>query len=220
MDVVRVTSSVALGGGKLKIKYLMPGELDALTRSFQDWFDASRDAGKQRSIRGRYWLVYLMLRFTGARLGEVVRLDDTKDIDFRAGEIRIVTLKRREDQPKRIVPVPEQVITELATFLASEPQRRGQVFTVDPSNFRKHFYLQAKEAGILSEEIDGITGRKSIHPHPHTLRHTRAIELIRSGIPITAVQNLLGHSSLLTTAEYSRLSGVEVKNLMKTNGLI
>ncbi len=220
MDIARVNSSVALGGNRLKIKYLFPHEIDALTNAFQDWFDASRNKGKQRAIRGRYWLVYLVLRFTGARLGEVVRLDDAKDIDFRASEIRIVTLKRRQDQPRRIVPVPERLIAELATFLASEPQRRGQVFAVDPNNFRKHFYLRAKEAGILSEEIDVITGRKSIHPHPHTLRHTRAIELIRSGIPITAVQDLLGHSSLLTTAEYSRLSGFEVKNLMKTNGLI
>jgi molybdate transport system regulatory protein len=161
-----------------------------------------------------------MLRFTGARLGEVVLLNDATDIDFRASEIRIVTLKRRGDQPKRIVPVPEKVISELATFLASEPQRRGQIFAVDANNFRKHFYQRAKEAGVLSEEIDGITGRKSIHPHPHTLRHTRAIELIRAGVPVTAVQNLLGHSSLLTTAEYSRLSGVEVKSLMKSFGLI
>ncbi len=177
MDIAKVNSSVALGGRKLKIKYLMPGELDALTKAFQNWFDASRDKGKQRSIRGRYWLVYLMLRFTGARLGEVVSLNDAKDIDFRACEVRIMTFKRRGDRPKRIVPVPEKVISELAAFLASEPQRRGQVFAVDPNNFRKSFYQRAKEAGILSEEISGITGRKSIHPHPHTLRHTRAIEL-------------------------------------------
>ncbi|WP_022662655.1 site-specific integrase [Paucidesulfovibrio longus] len=95
MDIVRVTSSIALGRGKLKIKYLMPGELDALTTAFQDWFDASRNAGKQRSMHGRYCIVYLMLRFTGARQGEVVRLDDAKDIDFRAGEIRIVTLTKQ-----------------------------------------------------------------------------------------------------------------------------
>jgi hypothetical protein len=46
-----------------------------------------------------------MLRITGARMGEVVRMDDAKDIDFRDCEIRIATLKRRGDQPKRIVPV-------------------------------------------------------------------------------------------------------------------
>lgn len=90
MDIARVNSSVALGGGKLKIKYLMPGEVNALTQAYQDWFGASRDRGKQRSIRGRYWLVYLMLRFTGARLGEEVRLDDSTDIDFRAYEVRII----------------------------------------------------------------------------------------------------------------------------------
>ncbi|MFZ5813590.1 MAG: hypothetical protein ACOY4F_16270 [Thermodesulfobacteriota bacterium] len=50
MDIVRVNSSVALGGGKLKIKYLMPGELDALTKAFQDCFVAAQDKESQRSI--------------------------------------------------------------------------------------------------------------------------------------------------------------------------
>ncbi|TVM13875.1 hypothetical protein DPQ33_18060 [Oceanidesulfovibrio indonesiensis] len=80
----------------------------------------------------RYWLVYLFLRFTGARLGEIVQLDDSKDIDFRSSEVRIITLKRRGDAPKRMVPVPDKVISELATFLAAEPNRRGSIFKVDP----------------------------------------------------------------------------------------
>lgn len=58
-------------GGKLKIKYLMPAELDVLTKAFQDGFDTSRDKGKQRVIRGRYWLVHLMLRYTGGGGGHI-----------------------------------------------------------------------------------------------------------------------------------------------------
>ncbi len=69
----------------------------------------------------------------------MVRLDDSKDIDFRASEIRIGTLKRRGDHPKRILPVPEKVISELATFLAIEPHRRDQVFNVAPNNFKEAF---------------------------------------------------------------------------------
>ena len=220
MDIARANSSLALGTGKLKIKYLMPHEVDALTNAFRTWFDQAPSQGRQHAIRGRYWLVYLFLRFTGARLGEVVQLDDSKDIDFRSSEVRIITLKRRGDAPKRMVPVPDKVISELATFLAAEPNRRGSVFKVDSNNFRKHFYERAREAGVLTEEIDGATGRKSIHPHPHTMRHTRAIELIRSGIPVPAVQDLLGHSSMLTTAEYVRLSGAEIKSLLRSSGLV
>ncbi len=56
--------------------------------------------------------------------------------------------------------------------------------------------------------------------HPHVLRHTRAIELLRAGIPVTAVQQLLGHASLNTTAMYLRYSNIEIQEILKTKGLI
>ena len=49
------------------IDYLMEDQVNALTKSFQDWYDASeRDA--QRRSRGKYWLTFLALRYTGARV--------------------------------------------------------------------------------------------------------------------------------------------------------
>ena len=220
MNLVHTKSALAIPRNSLKIKYLMPHEIDALTMAFQRWFDSANSKGKQRCTRGRYWLTYLMLRFTGARLGEVVQIDDTADIDFRAAEVRIVTLKRREGKPKRLVPIPDKVISEIATFLATEPNMRGRVFSVDANNFRKIFYARALDAGIFQESIDSSTGQKSIHPHPHTLRHTRAIELVRAGVPVPAVQSVLGHASMLTTAEYVRLTNSEVKTILKEKGLI
>ena len=45
------------------VKYLDPGQLDALTRSFRDWLHAARDA-RTRQARTRIWLLFLMLRYT------------------------------------------------------------------------------------------------------------------------------------------------------------
>ncbi|WP_456324098.1 tyrosine-type recombinase/integrase, partial [Desulfonauticus submarinus] len=56
--------------------------------------------------------------------------------------------------------------------------------------------------------------------HPHILRHTRAIELLRNGVPVTIVQDILGHSALTTTAIYLRISGQEAKGILKEKGLI
>ena len=63
-----------------------------MTQTFEQWYD-STDKPHMRRARGRYWLVYLVLRFTGARIGEVLLLDETRDVDFRRGEIRLQTLK-------------------------------------------------------------------------------------------------------------------------------
>lgn len=161
-----------------------------------------------------------MLRFTGARLGEVIEINDSVDIDFRASDIRVLTLKRRNEKPKRIVPVPSQVVSEIATFLANSPDMRGKVFTVDANNFRKVFYQMAKDAKLLKEDGVREDGSRELFPHPHTLRHTRAIELLKAGLPVPAVQDLLGHSSMLTTAQYVRLSGQDTKQFMKQLGLL
>jgi len=148
----------------------------------------------------------------------VLKIDDQVDINTRASEIRITTLKRRKDQPKRIVPVPTSVCAEIATYLMEFPEMRGKVFKLDQGNFRRVFYGRARDAGVMRETYRE-NGQKEIFPHPHTLRHTRAMELLANGVPVTAVQDLLGHSSLLTTAEYLRLSGQDIKGILKAKGM-
>lgn len=199
-------------------QYLMPQQVDALTAAFQAWYDEA-NTDKTRKIRGRYWLTFLLLRFTGARIGEVLRVDETRDIDFRAAEIKLVTLKRhskdargrrkRRAEPVRLVPVPQIVMTEIGTYLAQYPDQRGIIFRLDQGNFRRKFYEIAESAAIPNELA-----------HPHVLRHSRAIELLRAGVPVTGVQSLLGHSSLNTTAIYLRLSNHETRQIMHNVGLL
>ena len=200
---------------ELQIKYLMPGEIQALTNAWNTWYDEASTVFKRR-MRGRYYLTYLTLRHTGARLGEVLKIRDDRDINHNEAEIRLATLKRKTDL-KRLVPVVPDLIREIDTFLEEFPGCKGSIFSLDPSNFRGWFYEMAKRAGILSEEY--VNGKKDVFPHPHTLRHTRAIELLSAGVPVTAVRDLLGHSSLVTTAEYLRLSGQDVKNALRSRGL-
>jgi len=191
------------------IDYLMEDQVNALTKSFQDWYDASgRDA--QRRSRGKYWLTFLALRYTGARLGEVQLIDDLVEIDRRNGEFKIRTLKQKSPKkPVRSIPVPPLVTGEIANYLMDFPGEKGKVFKVDQGNFRRVFYERAKEAGIPRDLA-----------HPHILRHTRATELLKGGVPITVVQDILGHSALTTTAVYLRISGQEAKMILKDRGFL
>ena len=215
VSAVPHSSPAVFQTGGLKIKYLIPEELDRLTATWRTWYDKSPSSAKRR-IRGRHWLIYLTMRHTGSRLGEVLQIKDDIDINTRESEIRITTLKRRTGE-KRLVPVVPELISEIASYLMDHPEVRGRLFKLDPSNFRKRFYDMADQAGLLREEFSN--GNRELFPHPHTLRHTRAMELLSAGVPVTAVQDLLGHSSLLTTAQYLRLSGQDIKNVLRDRGL-
>ncbi len=193
------------------IKYLTEVQLNSLISAFQAWFDQKDISDTKRRIRGRYWLIFLTLRFTGARISEVINID-YGDIDFRNAEIRLITLKRHNPKKKgqyRIVPVPSNLTSEIANYIVEYPHMRDKVFKVDRSNFNKVFKERCLEVGITRE----LT-------HPHILRHTRAIELLRAGVPVTIVQDLLGHSALTTTAIYLKISGQEAKKILEEKGLI
>jgi len=207
----RPSFSIAAPDSGRAIQYLTEPQLNALVEAFQRWYDGAKKA-PSRKRRGRYWLTFLTLRFTGARLGEVLQVDDTLSINFREGTIRLPTLKRHNPKKRghtRLVPVPHQLMAEIGTYLAEFPDMRGKVFRLDPGNFRRVFYQRASEAGI-----------PRVLAHPHVLRHTRAIEMLRAGVPVTVVQDILGHAALTTTAVYLRISGQEARTILKDRGLI
>ncbi len=188
------------------IKYLSEEELNRLTGSFQAWFDQAQ--GKTRRIRGRYWLVFLMARYTGARISEVLKIDDTVDIDFRGSRIQLWTLKRKKPF-KRTVAVPPTVTTEVATYLAEWPNMRGVVFGLARQNFFTKLKTIGSQTGISKNKL-----------HPHVLRHSRAMEMVSANVPLNVIQQVLGHSSILNTAVYLQISGRDAGQIMRDRGLI
>ena len=94
------------------------------------------------------------------------------------------------------------MVAEFRRLLASWPGLRGSLFRRHRSTVFKVFRARVEEAGIPGEQR-----------HPHVLRHTRAIKLLRAGVPVTPVQQLLGHADVTTTAIYLRLSGIERRRI-------
>ena len=193
------------------VEHLEGRQVARLTETFRIWYDEA-PSGYIRRVRGRYWLAYLLLRFTGARIGEVLRMDDSRHIDFVLSEVWIPALGSQTLRATmRRVPVPPDVTTEVIEYLAEFPAMRGRVFALDQGNFRREFYRRAEEAEIPRNLS-----------HPHILRHSRAVEMLRAGVPLTAVQDLLGHMLSSTTAVYLEIqrSDISVRVILESKGLL
>jgi len=182
------------------VKHLDEAQMARLTRSFTVWRDAARTP-RERVSRQRVWFAYQFIRHTGAKLGEVLGLDDSRDLDMGRNLVRFSS----EGSGVRQVEAPAFLLAALRVFL-DEPANaglRGEVFRLDPGHVRRKFYDQAGPTGIPRPLLT-----------PQVLRHSRAVELLREGLPLPAVQALLGHSSLELTSNYFNFSDADIRRLI------
>jgi site-specific recombinase XerD len=76
------------------------------------------------------------------------------------------------------------------------------------STAQKIYYRAVKKSGVRRK--GGI----------HVLRHSYATHLIESGVELTLVQRLMGHSSLLTTALYLHVTACRLGDVRSPLDLI
>src|SRR6266849_4469679 len=68
-------------------------------------------------------------------------------------------------------------------------------------------YLLQKYVAVAAERVATLRG-KSLHPH--CLRHTTALSLLKSGVDFATISQWLGHSTLNVTMRYAR-SDIDLK---------
>lgn len=134
----------------------------------------------------------------GLRVSEVVNLR-IEDLD---GRRMVLTIKQGKGRKDRIVPFPR----ELRNLLAEYYKRRRPKIWLFPSPqgggpiTREWVHMlwsdTKKRAGI--KERGGI----------HTLRHCFATHLLEAGLDLRTLQTLLGHTSIVTTAHYLKVTKI------------
>ncbi|NJB66473.1 molybdate transport system regulatory protein [Desulfobaculum xiamenense] len=198
------------GGGRLApcdvfevpqdVRYLDAEALERLERSFRRWCAQAGRPDRERS-RLRVLCLFLMLRHSGAKLGEVLGMDEGEALDPQ----RAVVLLGREPHVRE-VPLPRAVCRELTGFLASPlgAGLRGSLFSLDPGYVRRMFYARAEDCG-LPRELGA----------PNVLRRSRAVEMLRSGVPLGVVREVLGQSSADLVAVFQRWSEGDVQGIVR-----
>ncbi|TVM16355.1 molybdenum-pterin-binding protein [Oceanidesulfovibrio indonesiensis] len=187
------------------VPWLDRNRLDRLTRSFEAWAEAARNSRARRS-RERVVIIYLLLRYTGARPGEILALDESKHFDFQRNTVTI-----RDEDKSREVPLPVEVMGRIQEHCAKygledvrEDGKRERLFDLDQGFLRRKFHEQQARSGLPKELLN-----------PRVLRNSRAVELLQGGMPMRAVQALLGHGTTDITASYVKLAENDLRHIIR-----
>lgn len=145
----------------------------------------------------------LLMWLTGARVSEVLSLR-REHVDLDTKTLYIPTLKRRRKGQLRILPIANRRLTGLLQKLTTGKKPNDILIPISRQAVWKALKMAAKNAGIPVEKV-----------HPHTLRHSFAIALLRSGAPTPVLQRTLGHAALQSTQIYLELSGEDLAPFLK-----
>ena len=163
----------------------------------------------------RFEAIFTVALSLGLRLGEIIGLR-WQDVDLNAGTLTVnqtiyrvrgkgvIAAAPKTERSRRTLHLPESVVSALRSHRARQLQERlaagrdwkdtGLVFTsrigtpVDQRNLFRAFKALLAKAGLPDVRF-------------HDLRHSAASLLLAQGVPMRAVMELLGHSSISTTAD-------------------
>lgn len=185
--------------GKMLPKAITPNEVDELLE--QPCKRATPEAKRDRAMLE-------LLYATGMRVTELVSLDVPNiSVDGANPFVRCTGKGAKE----RLIPIHDQATEAVREYLAeARPlivrnknetalfvNRRGERLT------RQGFWLILKGYAKAANLRDDVT--------PHTLRHSFATHMLRGGMPLRHVQEMLGHANISTTQVYTHLATEHVR---------
>ena len=161
------------------------------------------DTADKFGLRNR--AILELLYSSGLRLSELADLQ-LSDIDLKRGLLRVIGKGNKE----RMVPVGEPAIQAIREYLPARaelqtPRSSNKLFLTRSGKDFDHRQLYT----ILDKYFAVIAQKKGYSPH--TLRHSFATHLLARGADLRAVQEMLGHANLETTATYTHVTLDDVK---------
>jgi len=164
----------------------------------------------QRTARGsRDYAILFLLATYGLRVGEVAALA-LEDIHWRQGQLAVPTEK---SGGRLVLPLTDQVGAVILEYLRrARPagvscrrlflRSRAPVGPLSRAAITKIFARQAQRSG-LTIPFSGA----------HCLRHSYAVHLLRTGVSLKAIGDLLGHRSAGSTCVYLRLATDDLRQV-------
>ncbi|AIE85826.1 tyrosine-type recombinase/integrase [Fimbriimonas ginsengisoli] len=194
------------------MKRLSPPRLDAQILPALDESELKRIDAALRSpgfvtLRNRT-LVFVMLD-SAVRLEECAELR-VSDLNLETGALRVRKGKGRKE---RMTWVGSSTLRTLGRYLRAAGVRGDEYLWKSDTGGR------LTKWGIRDalNYIGKVTG---VHMHPHKLRRTCALQMLRNGADIYSIQRLMGHSDLETLRKYLAQSEADVATAHARFGVV
>lgn len=141
---------------------------------------------------------------TGARVQEIADLrfrDLQLDKPF---QVRLFGKGRKE----RYCPIWPQTASVLRTFCRTrglESQPEAYIFVNHRGAPLSRFGIRHILGKCLQRARDDAPNLRKKRLHPHSVRHSTAVALLKSGVDLSTISHLLGHASPTTTSRYAKV---------------
>ena len=146
-------------------------------------------------------LFCLTIYYTGCRISEALSLR-RNSLDSEINVIRIRSLKKRGRKEIRRVPIPEFMATELRNLATTDENQR--------------FWQFSRTNGWrIIKKVMNAAGIAGIHATTKGLRHGFGVRGALEHIPVSLIQNWMGHADSTTTAIYLAVQDEEERALIE-----
>ncbi len=143
-----------------------------------------------------------LLYGTGIRATECASLQE-RDVDLK--EMTVTVTGKGGHQ--RTVPLNETVVAALKVY------RRARGEGLPATGFFRSRLGRAMTRGAVYERVRSWAARARIRKivSPHRLRHTFATHLVRAGVGLVTIRDLLGHRLITSTQIYLHVTGQDMR---------
>lgn len=166
------------------------------------FLEAAKDYGK------REYAMFLFAVAHGARASEICNLR-LSDVNFKTGQVRIQRVKGSLESVQTMLQVKGNGLfneaAALKEWLASRQPDAGDF----AFNSQKAIQLRRETVFRLFREIARKADLPETLQHPHVLKHTLAMRMVRDGANAFLIRQQLGHKSFDSTLAYVNPSDAE-----------
>jgi integrase len=177
---------------------------------FHDFHQYERLVKAAAEIDRQTYVAVLLGGEAGLRCGEMMALEWT-DIDFERKRLRVARSlwKGHVTEPKSGRPRYVPMTSRLAEALAAHRHLRSKRVLCRPTG-----------KALIQQEVQRLVRRAERlanldHLGVHALRHTFCSHLAMRGAPAKAIQELAGHSELITTQRYMHFSPAALESAIR-----